>query len=296
MSDDADALRRFMFEDFPVRGEIVRLNSSWRAVLDRQQYPPAVRELLGEAIAAAVLLASTLKFEGVLTLQIQGDGDLHLLVVQCGSDLAVRGLAKWKGADPQGTLAELTGDGRLAITIERRKDQERYQGIVLADTPSLASCLEAYFTQSEQLPTRIWLAADENNAGGLLLQQMPGDAGAPESDLDGWQRAGILADTLAREELLSLEAEQLLRRLFHEEDLRLSDRREVTFRCSCTRQRVEAALRLLGRPELTELLAADGRIEVRCEFCNQSYALDGVDVERLLADEVLAPPPSDQLH
>jgi len=291
-----DALRRFMFEEFPVRGEVVRLEESWRAVLEREAYPPAVRDLLGQAMAACALLASTLKFDGLLTLQIQGEGDLHLLVVQCGSDLVVRGLAKWKGEDPRGSLAELTGGGRLAITIERRKDRDRYQGIVLADTDTLADCLESYFTQSEQLPTRIWLAADGNMAAGLLLQQMPGLPGALEADADGWRRAGILAGTVSSEELLALDTRSLLRRLFHEEDLRLAEPRAVAFRCSCTRQRVETALRLLGRAELDELLADEGRIEVRCEFCNMAYEVDAVDVEQLLAAEGLSPPASDQVH
>lgn len=283
MSGD-DALRRFMFEEFAVRGEVVRLAHSWRDVLEREAYPPAVRDLLGEAMAATVLLASMLKFDGVLTLQIQGKGDVHLLVAQCGSDLAVRGLAKWKGEDPRGTLAELTGGGRLAITIERRKDKERYQGIVLADTDSLAACLEAYFARSEQLPTRIWLAADGTGAAGLLLQQLPASAGAPETDADGWRRAGMLAGTVTAQELLALDSQDLLRRLFHEEDVRVADERAVVFRCSCNRQRVESALRLLGRAELDSLLATEGQIEVRCEFCNKAYGLDTVDVERLLAD------------
>lgn len=292
---DGDALRRFMFQDFPVRGEHVRLEESWRAVLARQDYPPAVRAVLGEAMAAAVLLASTLKFDGVLTLQIQGEGPLHLLVAQCGSDLMVRGLAKWKGEDPRGSLAELTGSGRLAITIERRKKSERYQGIVLADTDTLATCLEAYFAQSEQLPTRIWLAADGCSAAGMLLQQLPGKA-TDRPDPDGWRRAGILADTLGGNELLALDAAALLRRLFYEEDLRLADRRDVLFRCSCTRQRVESAMRLLGRDELAGLLAAEGKIEVRCEFCNEAYSLDTVDVEKLLTDESILPPASGRLH
>jgi molecular chaperone Hsp33 len=291
-----DALRRFMFERFPVRGEIVRLEDSWRAMLENQHYPPAVRALLGEAMAAAVLLASTLKFDGLLTLQLQGDGPLSLLVVQCASNLSVRGLAKWQGEDPRGTLAELTAGGRLVITIERRRAKERYQGIVLADTTSLAGCLEAYFAQSEQLPTRLWLAADGRSAAGMLLQQLPGDVAAPGDDADGWRRAGLLADTLSTDELLSLDAEPLLRRLFHEEDLRLADTRDVRFRCSCNRERVEAALRLLGRNELDDLLASEGRIEVRCEFCNKAYAMDAVDVEGLLAREGTLPPASDRVH
>lgn len=291
-----DALRRFMFEDFPVRGQMVRLEDSWREVLARQEYPPVIRNLLGEAMAACVLLASTLKFDGLLTMQIQGDGVLSLLVVQCSNDLSVRGLAKWEGDDPQGSLAELTAHGRLAITIERGRGRERYQGIVLADTDTLASCLDGYFAQSEQLPTRLWLAADGSGAAGMLLQQLPQGEGSDEPDTDGWRRVGVLGDTLTPGELLGLEPRQLLRRLFHEDDLRLADERAVTFRCSCTRERVESALRLLGRDELDELLAGEGRIEVRCEFCNAAYALDRVDVARLLVDQDTLPPQSDRLH
>jgi len=305
---DRDALRRFMFEHAPVRGEIVRLEESWRALLTRQDYPPAVRALLGEAMAASALLASTLKFDGLLTLQIQGEGALNLLVAQCANDLTVRGLAKWRGDDPRGTLAELTGGGRLAITIERSERRERYQGIVLADTGTLAACIEAYFAQSEQLPTRLWLAADGDVAAGMLLQQMPGDGGDDDGEQaaepqtpdavgpEAWRRAILLADTLSSEELLSVGSTELLRRLFHEEHVRLMDHRPVQFRCSCTRDRVESALRLLGRAELADLLSAEGQIEVRCEFCNKAYALDAVDMEQLLAVDVASPPGSDRLH
>lgn len=290
-----DTLRRFLFEDFPVRGEIVRLESAWRSVLERHDYPPAVREVLGEALAAAVLLASTLKFEGMLTLQVQGEGDLELLVAQCGSDLSVRGLAKWKGEDPRGSFAELTGGARLAITIENRKTRERYQGIVRADTESLAGCLETYFANSEQLPTRLWLAADDSRVAGLLLQQLPGGAGGDEADPDAWRRTGMLAATVTPGELLGLDDRAVLTRLFHEEDLRLADSDPVSFSCSCTRDRVESALKLLGREELEDLLAEEGVIQVRCEFCNQGYELDPVDVERLLNDGA-APPASRTLH
>lgn len=294
----SDVLRRFLFEDFPVRGEIVRLEDSWREVIKRHDYPPAVRAVLGEALAAAVLLASTLKFEGMLTLQLQGDGDLHLLVAQCGSDLSVRGLAKWKGESPSGSFAELTGAGRLAITIENRKTAERYQGIVLADADTLAGALEGYFANSEQLPTRLWLAADDHRVAGMLLQQLPGDGDAPTADEDAWERTGLLAATLTREELLGLHDRDVLRRLFHEEDLRLTDADPVVFSCSCNAGRVESALKLLGREELEDLLASEGVIQVRCEFCNRGYELDAVDVERLLATEEgeAPPPPSRTLH
>ncbi len=292
-----DSLRRFFFEAFPVRGELVRLDAAWQAVLERHDYPPAVRALLGEALAASVLLASTLKFEGMLTLQLQGEGDLYLLVAQCGSDLSVRGLAKWRSDDPRGSLAELTGAGRLAITIESRKTGERYQGIVSADTEDLSACLENYFANSEQLPTRLWLAADGNRAAGMLLQRLPEAEGAAAED-EGWNRTGILADTVTRDELLRVADREVLRRLFHEEDLRMTDADAVAFSCSCSQNRVESALRLLGREELESLLAEEGAIQVRCEFCNMGYELDAVDVERLLAggEDEVPPPASSALH
>jgi molecular chaperone Hsp33 len=209
----------------------------------------------------------------------------------------VRGLAKWKGDDPRGTLGELTGNGRLAITVETGKGSDRYQGIVAADADSLATALENYFARSEQLPTRLWLAADDCHAGGMLLQQLPPESRRGLFDPDGWNRAQLLAGTLSSDELLGLGDIELLRRLFHEEDVRLADATPVTFRCSCDRKRVESALRLLGRGELEDLLEGEGRIEVRCEFCNKAYELDAVDVERLLADQGMAPPaPSDRLH
>jgi molecular chaperone Hsp33 len=290
-------LSRFVFENFPVRGELVHLNASWRAMLESQEYPAPVRRLLGEAAAAAVLLASILKFKGQLTLQIHGTGPLTLLVAQCTADLHIRGTAKWAEGDLPDSLAGLTGGGRLAITIETGKEGERYQGIVAADGDTLAACLEGYFENSEQLPTRLWLAANEDGAAGMLLQQLPGRAAREEDAGDDWQRAQLLADTLSEGELMGLDDEEVLRRLFHEDRLRLFDPSPVAFRCSCSRERVESALRLLGRGELEDLAEADGSVEVRCEFCGRSYPLDPVDLEQLFsAPEAPAPPPSRRLH
>lgn len=293
---DKDSLSRFVFENFPVRGELVHLNASWQAMLECHEYPAPVRRLLGEAAAAAVLLASILKFKGQLTLQIHGKGPLTLLVAQCSADLHVRGMAKWEDGDLPESLAGLTGDGRLAITIETGTDGERYQGIVAAEGDTLAACLEGYFENSEQLPTRLWLAADQNSAAGMLLQQLPGRAAA-EDAADDWRRAQLLADTLSEGELMGLDNVEVLRRLFHEDELRLFDPSPVAFRCSCSRERVDSALRLLGRGELDELAEADGSVEVRCEFCGRSYPLDPVDLEQLFAaSESPAPPPSRRLH
>ena len=293
---DKDSLSRFVFENFPVRGELVHLNASWQAMLENHEYPAPVRRLLGEAVAAAVLLASILKFKGQLTLQIHGNGPLTLLVAQCSADLHIRGIAKWEEGDLPEGLAGLTGGGRLAITIETGKDGERYQGIVAAEGETLAACLEGYFENSEQLPTRLWLAASGNGAAGMLLQQLPGRAAAEDAG-DDWRRAQLLADTLSEGELMELDNEDVLRRLFHEDRIRLFDPAPVAFRCSCSRERVASALRLLGRGELEDLAEADGSVEVRCEFCGRSYPLDPVDLEQLFsASEAPAPPPSRRLH
>lgn len=281
----SDSLRRFLFEGLQVRGELVRLDDAWRQVLEHQQYPPAVRTVLGEALAATVLLASTLKFDGMLTLQLQGDGPMHLLVAQCTSGGAVRGLAKWDGDAPAGDLPALTGDARLAITIERGAGKDRYQGIVPVSGSSLAACLDNYFAGSVQVPTRLWLATGGERSAGLLLQRLPESVpGRREAEDDDWDRLLALAATLRDEELLDLEHEQLLGRLFAEDDVRLFQEQPIAFACSCDRERVATTLRLLGHAEIAGLIEERGLVEVRCEFCNRPYRFDAVDAEALFAD------------
>ncbi len=280
---DRDTLHRFLFERFPVRGKLVHLDASWQAVLERHDYPPVVRAVLGEAMAATAMLAATLKFDGKLTLQLQGPGPLNLLLVQCTSELALRGLARWVGDVPAGSLAEVTGGGRLSVTIEMA-DERRYQGIVPLEGARIAECLQTYFAQSEQMPTRLWLTADDRRAVGMMLQKLPAELGGDEGDSDGWPRVRVLAETLTDEELLRLEDETLLRRLFHEEDVRLFAGLPVSFRCSCDRGRVESVLKMLGRDEVVGIVEEKGSVEVRCEFCNKPYSLDAVDVERLFRD------------
>lgn len=279
----SDSLKPFFFDRLGVRGQIVRLDAAWRSVLARHDYPPPVRRLLGEAMAATAMLAASLKFEGKLTLQIQGEGPLNMLVMQCTSSMLMRGLARWRGEVPQGSFAEQVGAGRLAITIEATAEEHRYQGIVSLGGDTLAACLESYFETSEQLPTRLWLAAGESAAVGLLVQRLPAEHGVVHADEDGWNRVQLLADTVTVDELLSLEDTALLRRLFHEEDVRVLGAREVAFACSCSAARIETMLRSLGGEELRGILDEQGSIEVSCEFCNKGYAFDAVDVERLLA-------------
>ncbi|MGD8976297.1 MAG: Hsp33 family molecular chaperone HslO [Gammaproteobacteria bacterium] len=280
--NDSDCLHRFLFEHMPVRGELVHLDESWQQIAGQADYPPAIRRALGEALAAAVLLASTLKFDGKLTMQLAGDGPMHLLVVQCTSQQEIRGLAKWRGDAPEGDLRNLAGEGRVAITIETGRDQESYQGIVPITGGSLAESLETYFSNSVQLPTRLWLATGPNGAAGMMLQRLP-DSWGDEAER-AWEHLQVLADTLSRDELRHLADRDILRRLFHQDDLRLFDAEPVRFRCSCSQARVESTLRMLGRDEITDLLREEGRVEVRCEFCNRAYRFDAVDAESLFVD------------
>ncbi|MGB9429851.1 MAG: Hsp33 family molecular chaperone HslO [Gammaproteobacteria bacterium] len=274
-----DTLRRFIFEHLPVQGRCVHLDASWRAVLEHRDYPAPVRALLGEAMAAMVLLSATLKCDGAITLQIQGNGPVHLLVVQCTSRFNLRGLAHWHGEDLPSGLKDLLGDGRLVITIEPSGQGERYQGIVPLEGETLAACLEGYFQRSEQLPTRLWLTAGSECAAGMLLQILP----QREQNPDAWQHVTVLADTLTADELKTLSPEQLLHRLYHEDDVRLFEAAPVSFRCRCSRGGIEATLRGLGAEEVRSIVQEQGKVHVDCEFCGRGYDFDSVDVEALFA-------------
>lgn len=284
-----DNLQRFVFEDTPIRGEIVRLDATYRAVLDRKNYPPAVREVLGELMAAAALLASTLKFEGKLIMQIQGAGPVKLLMAECSESGAMRALAHWHGEVDPAPLEKLVGGGTFVITIDPQDSGERYQGIVDLQGGSVARALEHYFAQSEQLETRLWLAADRQQAAGMLLQKLPD---SQLEDADAWDRAVHLGSTLTRLELLSLPVREILRRLYHEEDIRLFARQPLAFRCSCSRERVEAVLRMLGREEVESILEQRGNVGVDCEFCGAHYEFDLVDAMQLFTELPPAEAPS----
>jgi len=279
-----DSIRRFLFEHYPVRGYVVHLDSAWRAACEPTDYRPEVQQLLGEALVSATLLAATLKFEGTLTLQLQGPGPVHLLVAQCTDRHAIRGVARYRGeeigAGSGGQLRQLAGEGRLSVSIETNAQTARYQGIVPLSGGDLAGCLEAYFASSEQLPTRLWLAAEADRAAGFLLQRVPDHerAGVSDAEVDElWNRVGHLAATLTARELLDLSEARLLRRLFAEDDVRLFSPTPVFFQCRCSRERVTGLLRSLGEPEVQSILDERGSVEVRCEFCNRAYAFDRID-------------------
>lgn len=278
-----DSLQRFVFERTAVRGLLVHLDATWRAVLDRHHYPIPLRQLLGELMAAGALLSATLKFDGSLILQMQGDGPVKLVVVEVTSEGTLRATASWNGDLPEAPLRALLGEGRFAITIVPREGGQSYQGIVALEADSVAQALEAYMAASEQIETRIQLACDERRSAGMLLQRLP----APDDeDPDTWNRVTHLGATLRREELLDLPAQAVIRRLFHEEDVRVFEPTPLSFRCSCSHQRVVGMLRMLGRDEVRDIVAERGCVEVTCEFCRKRYSLDAVDAEQVFAHEV----------
>jgi molecular chaperone Hsp33 len=299
---DRDCLHRFMFERYPIRGHLVHLDAAWRALIEHREYPAAIRDALGEAVAASLLLAATVKFQGVLSLQLQGDGPVHLMLAQCTGGLGVRGLARYResvheGADAgTGTrvdaaadrIVDLIGAGKLTVTLETDDGAQRYQGIVPIAGRRLAESLQVYFENSEQLPTRLWLHADAFGVSGMLLQKLPLADTSPGTDAvdaaaveDAWQRVQLIGETLTPKELQTLADAEILRRLFNEDDVRLFEPAPVYFRCRCSRERVSRMLQSLGDAETRSVLAERGEVEVRCDFCNRAYVFDAVDVAQL---------------
>jgi molecular chaperone Hsp33 len=289
---ETDALQRFVFERARVRGELVRLDETWREVSRRREYPEPVRSALGELTAASVLLAATVKFEGgALVLQIQGGHPVNLLVVECQPDLSLRAMARWDGAlpepGPHPTLHDLAAGGRCALTIDPGPELTAYQGVVPLEGRTTAQILERYMARSEQIGTLFTLAASDDRAAGLLLQRLPEAGGKPAGDADPdlWNRVGHLVATLKRQELLELPGREILRRLFHQEELRLFESVPVRFACRCSRERVAGVLRMVGPEEVQHALAEKGELTVTCEFCGQAYTFTRDQAARALADE-----------
>lgn len=292
-----DQIQRFLFDDTNVRGELALLHESYSEVLRRHNYPAVVNRQLGEMLAAVALLTATVKLDGVLSLEIRGDGPVTLLMAESNPGAAegaqrLRAIARFDEQaalpDEQATLSELVGDGHIVMTLDPREGQ-RYQGIVALEAERLAGCLEAYFERSEQLPTRLWLAASAEHAGGLLVQKLPDDA--RNLDPDAWNRINMLAETLRDEELLTLEPKETLFRLFHEETTRVFEPSRLVFGCTCSRERFAQALHRIGAQELRETVAEQGEIDTQCHFCNSRYVFSAAEVEALI-DAPDAPSPT----
>lgn len=308
----SDSLQRFLLQGAPVRGEIVSLDDAWLEVVNRHELPDSVRDRLGELSAAALLLAATLKFEGSLVLQIHGDGPVALFVVECDADGTYRATVKLRedAATPAADaglreLVDMHGQGRFVVTLvpgTQAPGRQPYQGIVPFEGDSVATVLEHYMARSEQVPTRLWLAADGRRAVGLLLQRLPSTGGKapvapPEADRpidddDAWNRMQQLADTITRGELLRLAPEHVIRRLFWQEPLHAFDERPCRFACTCNREKVASMLQMLGREEVESIVEERGTLEVRCEFCNLPYTFDKIDCAELFVSCVSGPGPS----
>ncbi len=289
----SDKLHRFLLENLNIRGEWVSLNNSWQEIQNSAKYPKAVRHVLGEALAIVSLLAESLKFDGSLTLQIRGTQPVTMLVVQATSEGDIRGIAKWQGEILDNTpFSELFGAGTMVISIENNpkseaRKSEQYQSLVSLEGDSLAACLTEYFAQSEQLETQLWLAVDDKSVAGLMLQSIPTGATANDSldmtEKNNWNHATILADSLSKDELLSLDVKTLLHRLYHEEDLRLYNAKSLRFKCSCSQTKIDRMIYALGEADANALIQEQGTIDVDCEFCNKHYVLDQVDIARLFS-------------
>lgn len=306
-----DTLQKFMIEHSLVRGELVEISTTWQQIQARRDYPPAVRTMLGEMLAAAALLSANLKFDGSIIMQIHGDGPVQLLVVECDSTLRLRAMAKLRDAAvvaDDATLLQMVnvqGNGRFAITLDpnnKLPGQQAYQGIVSLDGDSVAGVIENYMIRSEQLDTRLWLAADDKVSRGLLLQKLPSDGGIDlklADDHDTWNRAVMLASTMQNSELLETDIMTLMQRLYWEETLRVFEPRHPSFHCGCSREKVGNMLKMLGKEEVDDALEELGLLAVNCEFCGQDYSFDRVDCVQLFATETLAvaiQPPGEQQH
>ena len=290
MKNNNDTLQRFIFESTDIRGEITTLSSSYQDLLALQKYPPQVELLFGEFLAAVSLLSSRLKHSGMITIQARGAGPITTIMAECSQDNKLRGIVRgdFDALDGLSTLPELLGKATLAITLEP-EGKERYQGVVPLDEEHLSSCLDFYFYQSEQLPTKIKLTSDANTATGLLIQQLP-SSGDLDKRQEDWQRVSNLLETLSSDEQLQLSHNDQLYRLFHEQDLLLFDPTAMQFSCSCSRQRTGNALLSLGRKDVLELSAEQGLIMINCQFCSQEYRFTAADVSQLFD------PPQPLLH
>ncbi|WP_375321400.1 Hsp33 family molecular chaperone HslO [Aliivibrio logei] len=279
-----NTLHRYLFEDLSVRGELVQLDDAYQQIISSKEYPKAVQNLLGELLVATTLLTATLKFEGSITLQLQGDGPVSLAVINGDNDQKVRGVARFEGdiAD-DATLHQLMGKGYLVITISP-KDGERYQGVVALDGKDLAACFEGYFERSEQLKTRLWLRLGEfegkPQAAGMLLQVMPDGTGSA----DDFEHLEQLTDTIKNEELFGLEAEDVLYRLYNQDKVQLFEPQTVEFFCGCSRERSAGAIVTIERAEVDDIVKTEGKVSLHCDYCGTSYDFDSIDVANIFEE------------
>lgn len=280
-SAQANVLNRYLFEDLSVRGELVQLDKAYQQIITSKEYPAPIQSLLGELLVATTLLTATLKFEGSITMQLQGDGPVSLAVINGDNNQKIRGVARWEGeiTDDAG-LHELMGKGHLVITIEPKKG-ERYQGVVGLEGNDIAEVLEGYFLRSEQLKTRLWIRTGEKDgqphAAGMLLQVVPDGTGSA----DDFEHLEQLTNTVKNEELFTLQANELLYRLYNQEQVKVFEPQPVEFRCGCSRERSGAAIVTIDRNEINDILAEEGAVSLHCDYCGTTYSFNSSEVEEL---------------
>lgn len=288
-----DQLHRYLFEQFAVRGELVTVSETWKQILENHNYPQPVKRVLGELLVATSLLTATLKFAGDITVQLQGDGPMNMAVINGNNQQQMRGVARVQGEVPEGAdLRTLVGNGFLVITITP-DEGERYQGVVGLEGDTLAECLEDYFLRSEQLPTRLFIRTGEVEgqlaAGGMLLQVLP----AQNAQGNDFEHLATLTETIKTEELFTLPANEVLWRLYHEEEVTLYDPQDVEFKCTCSRERCAGALRTLPDEEIDSIMAEDGEIDMNCDYCGSHYVFNAMDIAEIRNN---ASPADPQVH
>ena len=274
-----DTLQRFLFEHANIRGEIAHIDETYQTILHQHPYPPVVKKILGEALLSCLLLAGSIKFEGEISLQFHGDERLPLLLVQCDHQLQIRAFAKYKTDDPTIDFSKAFLDGKMVLMIQQYNQTNAYQSIVPIRSTSMSDNLTHYFAQSEQLATQVWLAVDDHQAAGMLLQLLPGQDTQQREQF--WEYAVHLGQTISDHELLTLDNATILHRLYHETELRLYNARPVHFHCRCTHEKMKEVLTVLGQKDVQELLEEKGYVAVTCDFCNQTYSFDPIDITLL---------------
>lgn len=278
----SDLQQRFIFENATIRGELIHLQDCYQTIINQRQYPPMVKHLLGEALVSCLLIASSIKFRGRLTLQFQGDERLPMLIVQANERLQVRAHAKFAPNIKNKEYAEAFLKGQLAFIIKQEKQTQAYQSMVPICSTSMSENIAYYFQQSEQVPTQVWLAVRDDIACGMLLQAMPNEKS--QIDEDSWNYALAMAQTITEDELLQLNNVTLLHRLYHETTLRLFEPRTPVFACQCNEEKMKAVLKMLGKEDIDQLVNERGNVEVQCDFCNKSYQFDSIDVTLMFRD------------
>lgn len=280
----SDAAIPFTFDGLPVRGALIQLKKTWQRMLLGHDHTDPIVEVLGQSAVATGLIAQSLKFDGTITLQINGDGPLSMLVMQCTDTLNLRGMASAETAKADDSYTNLVRDARCVITVDAGAMERPYQGIVEVCGDTLADSLEVYFERSVQMPSHMQLVADRQVAAGIILQQVASDA---DLDIDAWKRIGFLAATLRTIDVAEGIGGDLLHRLFAEDDVRVYEARNTQFHCQCSRRRSEEVLRLLGEEDATSAGQEQGEVVVTCEYCGKSRSFDAVDISKLFADRPL---------